>query len=133
MPPSFPADERIERGAFETHDASVLIEQPEQEEKTDVEEKSVEAEKESPQEALEEKPQDRGTVPAHVGWLPIDLAPLTGIQVYVSSGDEDKKAARAFWKRTRRYEQGRWRLNGKWIDAVTGSELDFAPLYWREA
>lgn len=65
------------------------------------------------------------------GWHGMKTAPMVGTQIIVSITGRDN-GTRAYYRRTRRQENGRWVLNGKWTEPVTGALLDFEPRFWKE-
>lgn len=64
-------------------------------------------------------------------WFEIETAPLVGIQVFISETGVGY-GVRSYWKKTRRMENGRWKMTGKWVEPVTGAVIAFEPRYWKE-
>lgn len=84
---------------------------------------SVERDDEPAQAEAPKKPDAR--------WKAMDTVPKVGIQVFISDTGLDD-GQRVYWKRTRRMHQGRWQMTGKWVEALTGRELDIEPKFWHE-
>jgi hypothetical protein len=68
---------------------------------------------------------------AHGDWKPMESAPMGGLSCFISNKPEGEGTL-AFYKRTKAFKGKRWEEIGKWVDHVTGADIAFKPVYWRE-
>lgn len=64
-------------------------------------------------------------------WRPIDTAPIGGLPCFISN-EAEGEGVLAFYKRTRAFRGKKWEEIGKWVDNLTGVDIAFKPVFWRE-
>ncbi len=81
----------------------------------------------------EPEPEEEEEILAVNGWNPISTAPFNGIPVKLSASP-DGDGILGFWKRTRAFSNvsKRYESIGKWVDSISGADLNFHPKYWKE-
>lgn len=92
-----------------------------------------------PEEAFNAEPtiaQEGSLIPegptAH-NWQPINTAQHNGLPVKLTN-DPGKEGVIAFWRKSRAFANAthRWEETGFWTDSITGKNIDFVPLWWKD-
>ena len=65
------------------------------------------------------------------GWREITTGQQTG-KTFLVGSDLDGEGVRAFWRKTRVLDHFKWKLHGKWSDALTRTEVLPEPRYYKE-
>lgn len=67
-------------------------------------------------------------------WQPIGTVPRNGIPLQLSETDDQEKGVIAYWRKTRAFANAthRWEETGFWTNTITGQNITFIPLFWKD-
>ena len=65
------------------------------------------------------------------GWKVISLEQQTGKR-YLVTADLETNGVRAFWRKTRVLSHFKWKMHGKWTNALTHGDVLPEPRYYKE-
>ncbi len=73
--------------------------------------------------------EEEGVLPN--GWKRLSVEQQTGKQYFVTANTEEE-GERAFWRKTRVLSHFKWKIYGKWTNALTHQDILPSPIYYKD-